>query len=975
VYPNLTPTLVVLLGAGAAIAMYIALRRPFLRRLALRQVSRRRTEATLVVAGSVLGTAIIVGSLIVGDTLNFSVRQSAYKNLGPIDEIVASSSIAQGDQVAQRLQALREDPLVDGMLTVRADLAAVTKGTGASRRAEPRATVWGVDFDEAAAFGGTDSGLTGPAPAFGETVLNEDLAAVLGAVPGDTLTFYLYGLPVDFRVARVVPTRGVAGAGTGAVTRNAFVSPGTLVVAAGMSGTQPQTLTFVSNTGGTEDGARYSDTVTTKIRTLLGPMARQGTSVEKVKQDVLDRAKIVGDSLGSLFLFIGSFAIIAGLLLLVNIFVMLAEERKPELGMLRAIGMKRSRLVRSFVIEGTIYALLSSLVGILVGIGVGRAVVIVAARIFNSSAPEEGGLILSFKVTSVTIMNGFAMGFLMSFVTVALTSMRISRVNIIAAIRDLPPAAGRRMRRRWVIVAAAAAVMFAALFAQAIAANAALGTYLYPSLAVLAACPLLLRLFPQRWVNAGAPLAVLAWALLANRFRPHILDEASSGAYIVQGVLLTFSAVFLLSQNQRILTRPFRRLLDRPTPGGLASRLAVAYPVTRRFRTGAILVMYSLVMFTLVLITVLGAMVSASVDSEIANASGGFEIRADFNPASPLPDPVHSLTSGPFAGRIDAVVPYVVARGKVTNLGNITVDTMVVGTYPDIAEAGLYPLSGRMARFATDQEAWKAVFSDTRLVIVDQYMGQVGGGPPKVSFAPGDTLTLVDPATGKGLQKTIAGMLKSAWGFYGIANTEFISPVIMSDGAARMQFSDRARLAGALLRLSPGVSADAVARDLQAQQLGHGMVATRIRRAVEQSMAANRGFFQLMQGFLALGLLVGIAGLGVVMVRAVRERRRTIGVLRALGFPASTVLRGFLFESCFIAAEGLLLGSGLAVVTSYLLFTNYPSFQGLGIGFPVPWASIGVLLAAAAVASILATLGPARKASRIEPAVALRITD
>jgi ABC-type lipoprotein release transport system permease subunit len=37
--------------------------------------------------------------------------------------------------------------------------------------------------------------------------------------------------------------------------------------------------------------------------------------------------------------------------------------------------------------------------------------------------------------------------------------------------------------------------------------------------------------------------------------------------------------------------------------------------------------------------------------------------------------------------------------------------------------------------------------------------------------------------------------------------------------------------------------------------------------------------------------------------------------------------------------------------------------------------SIGVLLAAAAVASVLATLGPARKASRIQPAVALRITD
>ena len=50
----------------------------------------------------------------------------------------------------------------------------------------------------------------------------------------------------------------------------------------------------------------------------------------------------------------------------------------------------------------------------------------------------------------------------------------------------------------------------------------------------------------------------------------------------------------------------------------------------------------------------------------------------------------------------------------------------------------------------------------------------------------------------------------------------------------------------------------------------------------------------LSDGFLALGLLIGICGLGVVMVRAVRERRRTIGVLRALGFRAKTVERSFL---------------------------------------------------------------------------------
>jgi putative ABC transport system permease protein len=981
VYPERTPLLVGLLVVCAAVAAFIALRRPFLRKLALRQIARRRGEATLVVAGSVLGTAIIVGSLIVGDTLNYSIKQGAYTNLGPIDEIVASPTLAQGEQAADRLERLRGDPQVDGLLTVRGDQAAAVTGSGATRKAEPRVNVWEVDFGKAAGFGSAidgGSGLAGPTPAAGETVLNADLATTMGVGAGETLTVYLYGRPAQFRVARVVPTKGVAGVGTGAVTRNAFFAPGTLVQAARAAGgtAQPQTVTFVSNTGGVEAGNNASDAVEAKIKAALGPLTAQGTSVDKAKQGLLDAAKAAGDGLGSLFLFIGSFSIIAGVLLLVNIFVMLAEERKAELGMLRAIGMKRSRLVRSFIIEGTVYALIASLVGIVVGIGVGRAVVIVAARIFTSFSADEGGLTLAFHVTPTSIVNGFATGFLIAFLTVAVTSMRISRINIIAAIRDLPTQGERRLRRRWVVASTILAALFAAAAVPAVAASQGIGIYLYPALAVLLLCPLLVRLAPKRWVYTGASLAALAWSLAANMLRPKILEDGPTATFVILGTLLVFSGVFLVSQNQDLLTRPFRPFLLRPTPGGLAGRLAVAYPVARRFRTGAILIMYSLVVFTLVLITVFGGLIEATVDNEVANASGGFAIRADFNPANPVPDPARTLTSGHFADRVQATAPLLLSAGKVTNLASFTkpIDTVVIGADPTIAEAGLYPLSKRLESLGDDRATWKAVLADPRYVILDAFLGQTGG-PPTVTYNPGDTLTLTDPATGKAEQKTIAGLLKSGNGFYGIGGTNFVAPTIMAEAAAREQFGAQAKLTAVLLKPTPGQSDDALAADLQGQFLPQGLVATRVRQTVEKSVVATRSFFQLMQGFLALGLLVGIAGLGVVMVRAVRERRRNIGVLRALGFPATTVQRAFLTESSFVALEGIVLGTVLSIITSYLLFENDPNFSDTGIGFPIPWLTIAVLVGAAAIASLLATFWPARQASRIRPAVALRIAD
>ena len=63
----------------------------------------------------------------------------------------------------------------------------------------------------------------------------------------------------------------------------------------------------------------------------------------------------------------------------------------------------------------------------------------------------------------------------------------------------------------------------------------------------------------------------------------------------------------------------------------------------------------------------------------------------------------------------------------------------------------------------------------------------------------------------------------------------------------------------------------------------------------------TRQIFQLFQGYLAMGLIVGIAGTAVVMVRAVRERRRQIGTLRALGFGSRSVGRSFAIETGFVA--------------------------------------------------------------------------
>jgi len=69
----------------------------------------------------------------------------------------------------------------------------------------------------------------------------------------------------------------------------------------------------------------------------------------------------------------------------------------------------------------------------------------------------------------------------------------------------------------------------------------------------------------------------------------------------------------------------------------------------------------------------------------------------------------------------------------------------------------------------------------------------------------------------------------------------------------------------------------------------------------------------------------------------------------------------------------MLIGASLALLAIYNIVANTDVFGDMT--FTVPWLELGALLAGTLAVSLLATTGPAISATRIRPAVALRITD
>ena len=963
-----TPVLLVVLALGGA--LYQMARRPMLRRLALRDALRRRSETALVIAGSLLGTAIITGSFIVGDTLDSSIRVTATTQLGPIDEGIAVPDAGRAAELERAIEDLA-DPRIDGVVSMLRASAPVSIERGGETLAEPSAQLVEVDFDRARSFGDDPAatGITGDTPGSGEVVITEDLAETIEAGAGDEVTASLYGESIRLEVAGVLPRAGVAGFWIGfeSVSPNALVAPGTIAeLATGdppPGARPPITFVLVSNRGGVEDGAALTDEVEKLLEEEVLP-SDSTVRVETYKQDVLDAAEEQGQMFSELFLGIGSFAVIAGVLLLVNIFVMLAEERKSQLGMLRAVGLRRSDLVRSFYIQGGIYSVPSGLLGALLGIGVGYAIVVVAAPIFGGVG--DFSLDLQFSMEPVSIVTGFCAGVVISLVTVFGTSLRISRLNIIRAIRDLPDPKKERARTSTLVVGTIVAAGAAAWFAVSYSSETGwAGLMLGPPIAAAGLLPLLRRAVARRPAVVAVALAGLGWGIFGNTLLGgRIFDGGDIFVFVLQGILLNVSGVVLLSQTQENL----EAVLHRFAAGSLALRLGLAYPLARRVRTGLTLGMFSLVVFTMVFIAVLAGIFGGQVENTARREGGGYDILVDSSTSNPPPPAAVERVEG-----VAAVAPlhfgtalFEIPGAPASATGGEPTYWTVTGIGEEFVDGGPPALEERGPGLSTDAQAWRALLDDPGAVIVPEFFFAEGGGPQGKVVEIGDELAVTNPLTGDTTTKEIIALSGNDFAFSGayMSRTKEFREVLRGTATPSRFFV-----------VAEGSEADArrTAVRLQGELVENGVEAVTFRTRVEEFGRVNLQFLRLMQGYLALGLLVGIAGLGVVMVRAVRERRRQIGVLRSLGFLPRMVRRAFLLESGFTAIEGILLGTVLALVTASQLVAN--GDFGRGVEFQIPWTDVLVLCAVSLGASLLATIWPAQQASKIPPAVALRVED
>jgi putative ABC transport system permease protein len=365
-------------------------------------------------------------------------------------------------------------------------------------------------------------------------------------------------------------------------------------------------------------------------------------------------------------------------------------------------------------------------------------------------------------------------------------------------------------------------------------------------------------------------------------------------------------------------------------------------------------------------------------------ARGGWDIIVDENPNNPVYDlPAVLRANGSDApdsfravGRVTLATSAMATEfGPDNPNGNkFFNDYPVLGVDEGFVDGGDITLSARSKEFESDEAVWEAMKNELTVAVVDGFTVAGGGlfmedtlsisgiDPDATEFDP-VFLNLHDPISGQNRKVRVIGVID-----FGASTTFF--GVYVPDRLFGKLFGE-ADVSRHYVGLENPGDSKAVAQDIEGSLLTTGVQAESLKQRIDDEQALGRNFFLLMQGFMGLGLFVGIAAVGVIAFRTVVERRQHIGMLRAIGYKRSTVALSFILESSFITLLAILSGVGLAMWLSFFLVTSddFPSDLG---GFFIPWTEIIVVSVLTYVASLFMTLIPSLQASRVYPAEALR---
>ncbi len=231
---------------------------------------------------------------------------------------------------------------------------------------------------------------------------------------------------------------------------------------------------------------------------------------------------------------------------------------------------------------------------------------------------------------------------------------------------------------------------------------------------------------PDRLAFTACGLAVVVYLLLPWRALESVFGTLAMDftTWIVAGLMIVVGTVWVIVFNADVLLAGVMRVFGRIHALAPVLRMAIAYPLSARFRTGTTLAVFTLVVFTLVTGTVSNGSFIRSNDVE--SIGGGFHVRSGTGGAAPVVDMEAALRQAPGIDPSDVTAvgsqSVLAVSAEQLGQGRNPEGYMVRGLDDGFLEHTTFGLGAMATGYASSREVWDAVATTPRLAVTDSFI-------------------------------------------------------------------------------------------------------------------------------------------------------------------------------------------------------------------------------------------------------------
>jgi putative ABC transport system permease protein len=582
---------------------------------------------------------------------------------------------------------------------------------------------------------------------------------------------------------------------------------------------------------------------------------------------------------------------------------------------------------------------------------------------------------------------------MVSLMVTFLASFRIANISIANAVKDLPNAQKTGINWGNVILVMTLALsglvlFFVAFWSSALPSNyKAYAMYFGILLFAWPAAYLWYKLRKTYVAFQVAAVGLIILTLLVTRI--DFFERAwRNGPFLfvlnALVLLLCFTVLFVLSMER--ITRVILKVFSFLPRFSSQATIALRYPVEKKFRSTLTILVFALVIFIVTVVSVLRLQVN-----EVLNTS-----RSEFH-----------IVIYDQLGREDVIArldkeKYRLSEIKSifkTDVGAITLPQYQYQNLPSFdpeAPLGVKPedeyrdsvvtfgdnffTSGVKIQSDKSVEEIKKLLTTTNTYVLlgKNYSRAADDLNLRPDIKPGETIQLKFPGN-KSIERTVIGIVEDDNSpTVGVLETAVSSSgnsgVLLSEtDYQHLRSTEKIYLAGVYgVQLQNPDDAERAGKAFREAFRGSNISSIySVAEALTRSTQFINQLITLVQGFMALGLIVGVAGLAVVIIRSIHDRKVVIGTLRVLGYSPRMITTLFLTETVLLTVMGILIGFVSGVFASYL-FYQYQLVGRTDLPLIIPYSELLWIFAAVTAASLIFSYLPARKAAKLPPVRAIQ---